>query len=257
MSFDRYLEGLDDDAGGKEHAALALYYLDEVEGQPKVAQAEVRTEIKQSRSIYSPSGVSRYFDRLDGDGLIASVGNGEYRLTPAGVEYVEGWLDETVLVNTRDEGDLFINTDGFESDERYAQLVDDINECYRYRIYDATLVLSRKLFEDLIFQILKTYYSGDDVQMFYDQENSRHYSFDELLNNLSDTVPTLRRFSRELDRSLVEGIRELKDEGNAGAHALRVEFADEEVEAFSGEATRFAEILYDILQGIRIAEQAE
>lgn len=257
MSFDRYLEAFDDDTGGKEHAALAVYYLGEVEAQPRVTQAEVRTEIERSRSTYSPTGVSRYFDRLDKDGLIASVGDGGYRLTPDGISYVEERLDDAELVNTRGEDDLFIDATGFEDDGKYNQLVDDINECYRYRIYDATLVLSRKLFEDLVFQILKTHYSRDDVQMFYDHENERHYNFDELLNNLSDAVPTLKRYSRELDRALVEGVRELKNEGNAGAHAIRVDFTDDEVDALSGEATRYAEILYDILQGVRIAERDE
>ena len=254
MSFDRYLEAFDDDSGGKEQTALALYYLGEVEGQPKVTQAEVRSEIERSRSTYSPTGVSKYFDRLDGDDLIASVGDDGYRLTPAGVTYVEERLNDTALVKTRGEGELFIDTDGFEEDGRYGHLVEDINECYQYRIYDATMVLTRKLFEDLVFQIVKTHYSGNNVQMFYDQENDRDYSFDELLNKLSDAVPTLRRYSRELDRSLVEGVRELKNEGNAGAHAIRVDFTDDEVEAWSGDATRFAEVLYDVLEGVRIAE---
>lgn len=255
MNYDRYLEAFDDEAGGKEQTALAIYYLGEVEGKPSVSQSEVRSLIHRSRSTISPSGVSRYISRLRGDSLVASVGNGGYRLTGDGIDDVEARLDDTALVSTRDEEDLFIDTDGFEGDRRHTRLVDDINECYRYRIYDATLVLARKLLEDLVFQILKTHYSGDDVQMFYDQENDRHYSFDELLNNLSDAVPTLRRYSRELDRGLVEGVRELKNEGNAGAHALRVDFTDGEVEAMSGEATGFAKILYDVLQGTRIADR--
>lgn len=257
MSFDRYLEAFDDGAGGKEQAALAVYYLAEIEGKTRVTQAEVRTEIEQSRSTYSPSGVSRCFKRLDGDGLIASVGNGGYRLTPAGIEYVEERLDDAALVNTRDEEDRFIDTDGFDGDGRYGKLVADINECYRNRIYDATMVLTRKLFEDMVFKILQTHFAGQDDQMFYDQENSRHYSFDELLTNLSEAVPTLRMYSRELDRSLVEGVRELKNEGNAGAHAIRVDFTDDEVEALSSDAMRFAEILYDVLQGVRVADRDE
>lgn len=257
MSFDRYLEAFDVDAGGKEQAALALYYLGEVEGRPSVTQSEVRSEIERSRSTYSPSGVSMYFDRLDADGLIASVGDGGYRLTRTGIGYVEKRLDDDALVSRRDEEDRFIDTDGFEGDERYGKLVDDINECYRYRIYDATMVLTRKLFEDMVFQNLQTHFAGQDVQMFYDQENSRHYTFDELLNNLSDAVPTLGRYSRELDRGLVEGVRELKNEGNAGAHAIRVDFTDEEAEAWSGVATRSTEVLYDVLQGARIASNEE
>lgn len=254
MSYDHYLDAFDDEAGGKEQTALAIYYLGEVEGKSSISQSEVRSLIQRSRSTISPSGVSRYISRLRGDSLVAPVGNGGYRLTGDGIEDVEAQLDDTALVSTRDEEDLFIDADRFEDDGRYTRLVDDINECYRYRIYDATLVLTRKLLEDLVFQILKTHYSGDDVQMFYDQENDRHYSFDELLNNLSDAVPTLRRYSRELDRGLVEGVRELKNEGNAGAHAIRVDFTDEEVEERSADATRLAEVLYDVLEGARIAD---
>lgn len=255
MSFDQYLGAFDNEAGGKEQTALAVYYLGEVKGHPSVSQSDVRSIIRQSRSTFSPSGVSRYISRLQEDGLVASVGNGGYRLTPDGIDDVEARLDDASLVSTREEGDLFIDIDGFDDASRYAQLVHDVNECYRYRIYDATMVLTRKFFEDMVFQILKTHYSGDDVQMFYDQENNRHYSFGELLNNLSDAVPTLRRFSRELDRGMVEGVRKLKDEGNAGAHAIRVDFTDDEVEALSGDATRFAEILYDVLQGIHVANR--
>ena len=254
MSFDRYLESLDEDAGGKEHIALALFYLEEIEGHQSVSQADIRPLIEESISTFSPSGTSRYITRLSEDGWIAPVGDNQYRMTPGGIEEVTGLLGEDVHRTARAEDDLFLYMTDFQDDDRYTQLVSDINESYRYRIYDATMVLTRKLFEDIVYQILQTHYAGEDVQMFYDQENSRHYSFEDLLNNLREAVPTLRRYSRELDDRLVEDLRELKNEGNSGAHAIRVDFTDEEMEAWSSDATRIAEILYDVLEGARIAD---
>jgi hypothetical protein len=149
---------------------------------------------------------------------------------------------------------LFIDVEDFEGDGRYEQLVVDVNECYWHRINDAVMVLTRKLFEDMVYQILQTHYGGEDVQMFYDRENTRHYSFDELLDNFREGVPILRQYSRDLDRELVDKLRDLKEAGNTGAHSVKVGFTDEEVEGWSDEATIIAEVLYETLRGAQIAD---
>lgn len=254
MKFDEFLVNFEKDAGGKEQIALAIYYLETEEGKQSVSQSEIRSLIRSSQSTISPSGTSAYFKRLANAKWIAPTGDNEYRLTGSGREEVKARLDEGPIGGPRKQDDVFLDTDNFEGEERYEQLVKDINRCYQYRIYDATMVLSRKLFEDLVYQILQTHYAGENVQMFYDQENNRHYTFEELLNNLRDAVSTLRRYSRELDKALVEELRNLKNEGNAGAHAIRVDFTDEEIEAWSRDATRIAEVLFDVLQGARIAD---
>ncbi|USZ69405.1 hypothetical protein NGM10_06630 [Halorussus salilacus] len=163
-------------------------------------------------------------------------------------------LDDEALGNPRNEGESFIDSEVVD-DERYERLIKDINDCYRYRIYDGTMVLTRKLFEDMVFEILKTHYAGRDVQMFYNQEDDCHYSFNELLNKLKDGVSTLRRYSRELDDAFVEEVRELKNAGNRGAHSIRVDFTDDEVEEWASDATRMFEVLYDVLLGARIADE--
>jgi len=78
-----------------------------------------------------------------------------------------------------------------------------------------------------------------------------------LLNNLKDGVPTLRRYSRELNDAFVEEIRELKNAGNKGAHSVRVKFTDDEMEEWSNDITRMAEVLYDVLEGARIANESD
>lgn len=254
MDFNRLLAHFDGDAGQKEQIALVLYFFEKFEGNDDVTPSDVKNIIKSSKSTIKTSSVSQYLSRLQEAHWITSTENSGYQLTLEGREKIKELLDEDVLENPRDSDDFFIDTEVID-EERYEKLVEDINDCYRYRIYDGTIVLTRKFFEDMIFQILKTHYAGKDVQMFYDQENNRHYSFDDLLNNLKEGVPTLRRYSRELDRGLVEDIRDLKDVGNEGAHAIRVDFTDVEMEELANDATRFTEILYDVLLGVRIADE--
>lgn len=93
--------------------------------------------------------------------------------------------------------------------------------------------------------------------MFFDQENQRHYNFGELLNNLKMAAPQLKRFTKEpFDRDLIEEIRELKDAGNRGAHSLRVEFDEGEMEERSSQATSLCERLYEVWEGVQASNQA-
>jgi len=253
MDFNRLLDNFDSEAREQDEVALIFYYIEQYEEGDEITQSDVKEVIGRTRSSISPSSISTYFSRLNDDNHITSTENGGYRLTHPGEDQVEELLDESALKNHREKNDLFIDTDAVD-DERYEKLIADINKSYRYRIYSGTMVLSRKLFEDMVFEILKTHYAGDDVQMFYNQEDDCHYSFNELLNNLKDGVPTLRRYSRELDDAFVEEVRDLKNAGNKGAHSIRVEFTDDQVEEWSSDVTRFAEVLYDVLLGARIAD---
>lgn len=257
MDFDRLLEYFGDKANQKQEVALSIYFLEKHGDQDAVSPADVKTVIQTSRSTVSTTSVSSYLLRLKDDHWVKKPKEGNYRLTNEGRREVIARLDNAILDNPRAEDDLFLAIDNFEDDRQYRQLFEDINKTYRYRIYDATMVLTRKLFEDMVFEILKTHYAGENVEMFYDQENNRHYSFDDLLDNLKDGVTTLRRYSRDLDEPLVEQIRDLKDAGNTGAHSIKVDFTDDEVEAWSDDATRIAEILYDVLIGARIADRSD
>lgn len=255
MDFDHLLQHFDEEAVQREQVALIFYFLEEEKGHSEVTQSDVKDVIRRSRSSISESSVSTYFQRLQND-CITSTENDGYRLTIPGRRQVEELLDENALDNPRDEDDHFVDFDRFE-EERYDQLISDINECYRYKIDDATVVLTRKLFEDLVFKILETHYAGNDPQMYFDLENQRHYRFDELLDNLKDGVPILKQYSPLFDKKVVEDIRELKEEGNKGAHVIRLEFTEEEMEELSQEATRLIKILYEIWWGVQQADKVE
>lgn len=252
MAIDYLLDHFDNDAGHKEEVALIFYYLENEVGNNSITQADVRDVIRSSRSAVSTSSVSTYFARLKDAEWISESRDG-YILTHEGEDEVEFLLADDALEGPRPEEDRFIDSDIFEED-RYQKLVADINASYQHHIYDGTMVLTRKFFENMVFEILRGEYSGEDTQMFFDQENQRHYSFDELLNNLKIGVPDLKRFTKEgLDREMVENIRDLKDKGNKSAHSIRVDYDEGEVEELSPEATRYAEVIYEVWTGVQNA----
>jgi len=165
MDFDRLLDHFDREAGQKEQVGLILYYFEQFEDKNKITQSDAKELIQESRLSINTSSVSTYFRRLEDEDSITTAGSGGYRLTHEGEDGIEELLDKDALDDHRDEGDLFIDTDAIDH-ERYQELIEDINDCYRYRVYSGTMVLTRKLFEDIVFEILKTHYGSDDVQRY-------------------------------------------------------------------------------------------
>lgn len=154
------------------------------------------------------------------------------------------------LDNPRD--DLFIDPDLIDY-PYYENLLENINQCYQHRIYDATLVLSRKFFEHLTYKILQGHYGGDNVDMFFDINRNLQLGFGDLVSNLRSGVPELRQYSRDLSTDLIDDLEQFRKEGNDGAHSIRVDVSEDEIEEMAGDATRIAEILYDVYEGVRIA----
>lgn len=255
INFDQFLKSFDSSAGQKERIALAVYYLEEQENKDRITQSEVKNIIRSSKASITPSSVSMYFTRLKEGKWLTESGDTGYCLTISGEEEVTSMIDGEILNDKRD--DLFIATDVFEGEDYYGRLIVDINQCYEYRIYDATLVLTRKFFEHLVFKILQKEYAGEDNQMFYDQENNEHYRFDDLLDNLKDGVPRLRKhtYGQQLDKELVADLRKLKDEGNKGAHSVRIDISEEEIEGIAEDATRLTEILFEVFEGVQLENQ--
>ena len=161
MEFNRLLQNYKPE-GGKEVVALAIFYLEEYEEQQEVTSLDIRRVIKDSRSTISTSSISSYLQRLDD--WIADTSNGEYQLSHVGQKEVKSRLMEGILNEPRD--DLFLNTADLSENEYYERLIQDINKCYQHHIPDAALVLSRKLFEHLVYNILQGHFGEKTTKCF-------------------------------------------------------------------------------------------
>jgi hypothetical protein len=247
MDFDVLLENFELD-GQKEVVALAIYYLEEYQGRSGATPSEIGGVLEDSRSSVNTSSVSTYISRLDD--WVTGATNGGYQLTHNGRTLVKEALDQGLMEDPRD--DLFLNTTELNEEDYYERLVNDINKSYQNHIPDASLVLTRKLFEHLIYKILMGHFSGEDASMYFDTDSRRSLGFEQLVSNFEDNITILRQYSRDLDKDVVETVEWARNQGNQGAHSIRVDVTEDELEDKSNEATRAAEILYDVWAGVRI-----
>ena len=88
--------------------------------------------------------------------------------------------------------------------------------------------------------------------MFFNTDENRPLGFKTLIKNLGNTQTTLHQYSRDLDDEVIEAVEELRREGNSGAHSVRVDITEEDLEELSSDLTRAAEILFDVYVKIQI-----
>ena len=186
--------------------------------------ADIHGVLECSRTSISRSNISTYAHRLQDDDLLTTTENGGYRLKHGGLDYVRDQIEDGVVENPRDE--LFIDTDVID-EHFYERLIRDINECYRIRVNSASLVLTRKLFENLLVDILRWHYGMDDIEMFFDPDQGYHHSLSQLKRNIRNNVQDFRVYSRDIDVDLLDRLDQFKERGDASAHSIVVDISDE------------------------------
>lgn len=135
----------------------------------------------------------------------------------------------------------------------YSSLISDINKTYQTRIYDATLVLSRKLFESLIIDILRGHYGNQNIRMFFNPDRGEYHSFAKLINKLESNIGDFKHYSLKLDQEFINKVNEFRVDANTSAHSIEVDISENEIESKSEEATYIARILLNVWEKVKIA----
>lgn len=243
MKFRTYLRNRTEDLSDRQTVGLAMYYLLREEGREAVSTSEVR-EFLEDEPVSVPDGnigkypsqlrSNEYFDRTDG----------EYFLTINGEEYYDGLVDLPCGDQQPREDSFLGEVD--PRDQFYETLVEDIERTYTHRVYDATLVLTRKLLENLMIDIFRRHYGvGEDTDMFFDPDQCQCRSFSELLDNLEENSVDLRLYDSRLDNEeFHEQLQEFRQQGNVSAHSITVNVSDEEIEELSSAARSTVPLLF-------------
>jgi hypothetical protein len=71
------------------------------------------------------------------------------------------------------------------TDEYYSNLAMEINKTYGYGPYTGTLVLLRKLFENLMIDLLSARFGMSGIELFFDKNKGYRLNISALINNLS------------------------------------------------------------------------
>jgi hypothetical protein len=115
--------------------------------------------------------------------------------------------------------DTLLDFSGLYPEVFYRRLEGEINDCYAAGLPNATLVLSRKLVENLIYNILETKYPRDRP-LWWDINHNRPRDFSLLQDTLKIKKIEFVHDQRELLDKLLDLLEPFRTEANLKAHRI-------------------------------------
>jgi hypothetical protein len=101
----------------------------------------------------------------------------------------------------------------------YVKLESEINEAYQYNLPNAVLILTRKVIENLIYNLMEEKFSNDLV-LRWDSRRKRALEFGRLMINLSDRTSLFDGEQERLLKKLIPLIGRFRREANIKTHQV-------------------------------------
>lgn len=132
----------------------------------------------------------------------------------------------------------------------YPELVDEINTCYRFGIYDGVFVLTRKLLENLLIDILRTKYGTSHIDLYYNTNEKRHRNFSTLVSNFDENLNDFEHISSALDSDFIIELNDFRKTANQEAHAIDVGLSEQDIQDYQETAERCVKVLIRVKENI-------
>lgn len=160
----------------------------------------------------------------------------------------KGFSGETVY-----NSELLVTTQ--IADEAYNNLVLQINSAFSVGLFTATLVLVRKLFENLIIDLLRLKYGMGQMDLFYSKDDGGFHNLHRLIKNLEKKLDEFKpygffKLEREKE-SLMNFLWKIKDEGNASAHSFGPLLGHKEINALKPSINEYSDLLVRLTQKVK------
>jgi Histidine kinase-, DNA gyrase B-, and HSP90-like ATPase len=101
----------------------------------------------------------------------------------------------------------------------YKPLEEEINQAYRSNLPNATLMLTRKMVENLLYNLLERKFP-DRIVLWYDINRGRANDFSDLIANLENNVKKFSPDEKELIERLLLLIKKFRREANSRTHRV-------------------------------------
>lgn len=133
----------------------------------------------------------------------------------------------------------------------YKKLESEINSCYSCKAYTAVIILSRKLIENLLIDVLRKKYGSTtkrDVEMYYGTEQGRFHDFTFLLKNLDEQKGDFK-IDEEIIHQFFELVKPFRKNANSKAHSI-VHIIEKKEELKDYDIQRLASLLIRLYNNI-------
>ena len=258
VTFNQLVASIEGGVADHDLVGIAGYYLREIDGNHPFSVGDLRDVIEPSLHPIPSDSLSSYPSYLNRQKGYFQRRDDKWDLTASGLEYYGGLVTMPVLEDEpRPETEFFIDVDPPE-DGFYQPLLADINRSYQMHLYDATMILTRKLFENVLIEILRAEVDmATELDAFYIKEQNRFQPFSQLIIEFEDRLQRFRPYIPELDSEFVDSLNEFRHQANAKAHSIQVEVSQADIEARSEDATALATTLFRLRKQVALAADVD
>jgi hypothetical protein len=232
----------------RDKVAFAYYYFDKIQNVDPVEKEDViQLLVNESRTNVTKNNVHSYTTTFEKEGILKSKSGGFILSNDALDQFSEKFDLSGIEPEPLEEDFLEIS---YET-EFYNSLIGDINKTYHVRVYDATLVLTRKFLESLLIDILRNRYGTDQIDLYYNANKAQFHSFSTLIDNFKNNLDDFRHMSDYLDDdSIISDLNQFRNTANSSAHSITVDISKDEVDKKSQQATKLAKVMKNINENL-------
>ncbi|MDH5788822.1 MAG: hypothetical protein OEZ40_11080, partial [Candidatus Bathyarchaeota archaeon] len=141
------------------------------------------------------------------------------------------------------------------SDEYYSNLTMEINKAYGYGIYTGTWVLLRKLFENLIIDLLSVRYGMAEIELFFDKNKGYHLNLSTLISNLKLKTSDFNMFTKGFDEDFFKFLENLRGKAGASAHSLEIIPNPKLFETWKDSINQYSQLMLYVIQKVKDANK--
>lgn len=253
MSFDELLAEMDAPSS-TEIVAVVVYYLKVSEDNLGwIRQQQIRDTLAASDHPDAKVAIDHVhieIQRLDDLGYLRYSPSGGVKISPSGSMWFKSLLQGDCSYGFFSEEWSNLSNSPFDDLRR------EIEQCYQANAHTAVVVLSRKLLENLLIELLRIRYgleTSTERELFYDADRKRFQSFAILIENLENNLGDFRPFSERIDENTVKKLDNIRETGNAGAHSIEVDVEPDKLDTFRKDMNEVLEDLAAVKRGLSSA----
>ena len=144
------------------------------------------------------------------------------------------------------------------TDDFYNDLVLEINTVFRINLYVASMVLVRKLFENLIIDCLREKYGEQPLNkaLYFSMNNKRFLNFQTLINNFESHVDDFKAHNVNFQwdkgkNDFFKFLRDIKERGDACAHSIELIHNPNKIIDLKPSINKYSDLLVRLYQKVR------
>lgn len=137
----------------------------------------------------------------------------------------------------------------------FRKLIDEINNVYSSNLFTSTYVCLRKLFENLVIELLRAKYGTSRIDLYYWAAKGRFHDFGVLIENLEQNVGDFASYTSAFDNNFFQLIKNFKEQANRSAHSIDIIENPDDLVKIKPQINQHCNLLCDVIRRVATTPQ--